>query len=695
MPAIVLPKDLTGTSPLNRITDEIVTLTTGRSVALAYGGFYTASLNIVVDATDQVLVPVIDYLVLAPYDEISEQTGKEAACVIQIVKTPFAGDYRVTYQAVGGDYATNVEALEQVLTDFNQSETVVNWNSIVNKPEGFETGPHLRDFRTEITGFEGLIGALQSLGSVLSGPSKGEIGAIIVNINSAINSAIAGVNVDLDGLQNQIDNLVLALPASSGYLQGTAATTTDINTGTDGSKFLSSANILALVRRIARSYNLSTAFVNDLDTTTEFLISGTFNLRSNGKGDSTVDNSTLPYIVETKRWSSENGGDRFVQHAYSPNSGVILKRHRYDGVLSLWTRIDKGVFGTSSLLNKASGPDISWDTPNDNAVPSVTGVKTLLEKSISSGHVLQSTEVGFINTITVPTAWITVNLSTAIPYLDLPNQVATWVISTTVSPINTNFALQIAFDFSGVKLFRLRTNVGPNFGDWTRTDDLNNVLSSWSIANKASLTDLSWLTPVENKATDPAFIKEFLLYNARWINPVGVISLWPGLSDSALPPSFKVCDGSLLSRTDYPQLFNVLETRYGFTTSSNFRLPDLRGVFIRGLDNRTPALGGRDPSHIRYEAEDIGLGTYQQDSIQNIYGEIWANRLMGDGPHGTEFASGPFQIGPNVGAVSSGGEIIFSGRKVIFNAALAVRTDTETRPKNVALHYIIKVDNRH
>merc|ERR1711871_1530984 len=61
---------------------------------------------------------------------------------------------------------------------------------------------------------------------------------------------------------------------------------------------------------------------------------------------------------------------------------------------------------------------------------------------------------------------------------------------------------------------------------------------------------------------------------------VGTILLFSGSSDH-LPDKFKICDGARLSRTDYPQLFEVIGHAYstagGNDESDVFYLPDLRG----------------------------------------------------------------------------------------------------------------------
>lgn len=60
--------------------------------------------------------------------------------------------------------------------------------------------------------------------------------------------------------------------------------------------------------------------------------------------------------------------------------------------------------------------------------------------------------------------------------------------------------------------------------------------------------------------------------------PVGSIQMWP--SDN-LPDGYHLCDGSSLSKDEYPSLFAVLGTTFGGSGNS-FKLPDMQGLFVAG-----------------------------------------------------------------------------------------------------------------
>lgn len=60
------------------------------------------------------------------------------------------------------------------------------------------------------------------------------------------------------------------------------------------------------------------------------------------------------------------------------------------------------------------------------------------------------------------------------------------------------------------------------------------------------------------------------------------------------PIGYLECNGQAVNRTAYPELFNAIGTLYGIGDgTTTFNLPDLRGEFIRGVDNGRGVDGGR------------------------------------------------------------------------------------------------------
>lgn len=73
--------------------------------------------------------------------------------------------------------------------------------------------------------------------------------------------------------------------------------------------------------------------------------------------------------------------------------------------------------------------------------------------------------------------------------------------------------------------------------------------------------------------------------------PIGTVMAFGG--DTTIPDvktqlraqGWLPCDGAELSKTEYPALYQALGTAFG-VLNQNFRVPDLRGRFLRGTDQR-------------------------------------------------------------------------------------------------------------
>jgi hypothetical protein len=139
------------------------------------------------------------------------------------------------------------------------------------------------------------------------------------------------------------------------------------------------------------------------------------------------------------------------------------------------------------------------------------------------------------------------------------------------------------------------------------------------------------------------------------------------------PSGYLVCNGALLSTSEYAALFAVIGYTYG-GSAGNFNLPDLRGEFIRGWDS------GRGIDSSR------GFGSSQLDQFQN-HGH--RNFSAGNTPtNGGSFnRSGDTQPGTGIFNDVSIGPAIAGPT----NPGGTPRAGLETRPRNVALLPCIKI----
>ena len=142
------------------------------------------------------------------------------------------------------------------------------------------------------------------------------------------------------------------------------------------------------------------------------------------------------------------------------------------------------------------------------------------------------------------------------------------------------------------------------------------------------------------------------------ITPIGTVSAFAGAS---APDKYLMCDGSTISRTTYSDLYAVLGDVYGNGDgSTTFEIPDLRGEFLRGLD------GGRGVDASRT------LGSAQSDLLKSHTHQV-QNVFSGGGTGDEEnYVSNVTARRSTIDTLSSGG--------------------AETRPRNIAMNYIIKVE---
>lgn len=133
--------------------------------------------------------------------------------------------------------------------------------------------------------------------------------------------------------------------------------------------------------------------------------------------------------------------------------------------------------------------------------------------------------------------------------------------------------------------------------------------------------------------------------------PAGTV-IW--FAANSPPSGFLKANGAAVSRTTYAALFAAIGTTYGVGDgATTFNLPDLRGEFVRGLDDGRGVDSGR------------GIGTAQADDVKSHNHTIPQAAL----------------------AVASGGN---SGAGAGAGYATANTGGTETRPRNIALLACIK-----
>ena len=145
--------------------------------------------------------------------------------------------------------------------------------------------------------------------------------------------------------------------------------------------------------------------------------------------------------------------------------------------------------------------------------------------------------------------------------------------------------------------------------------------------------------------------------------PVGAVLSFYGRKDQ-VPKGYLLCDGKEITRKDWPVLYELLvQANHDLCVALDIvRLPDLRGYFLRGLNEGAGLDGGRS------------FGSPQEDQLKKhshrVPGQVQFHRP----PAGGAFAS-------------------VENPKVDNNVESPETTEfggNETRPYNIALNFIIR-----
>jgi len=143
--------------------------------------------------------------------------------------------------------------------------------------------------------------------------------------------------------------------------------------------------------------------------------------------------------------------------------------------------------------------------------------------------------------------------------------------------------------------------------------------------------------------------------------PAGAIATWAA---SVAPTGYLECNGALLSRTTYASLFAAIGTTFGVGDgSTTFGIPDLRGYFPRGWDHGRGVDSGR-----AFGSSQSDLFASHNHNTSPYFNAINFSRAAWD-PTGVGFMTN--ELGGTYGNDSYTG-------------------GAETRPKNIALMFIIK-----
>jgi len=299
--------------------------------------------------------------------------------------------------------------------------------------------------------------------------------------------------------------------------------------------------------------------------------------------------------------------------------------------------------------------------------------------------------------------FVVANANGATTRADINSQLmALGTLSSGSSEPSTTYAYQLWADTTN-NLLKIRNganNAWISFGDLTATNLAHAAIASPTFtgtvtAPEVSVSGTSRLKlPVGTTAQRPGSpttgdtrwnttLSQHETYNgSSWLNlgdttPVGSVF---AMATTTVPSGYLECNGALISRNTYASLFAVIGTTWGAGNgSTTFALPDTRGNFLRGWDNSAGVDSGR------------AFASTQGFAIENITGSVGpiSEQFAGNASGASDSALWKSSTNPNTG-LTPGDPDGNEGGTLSFDASRSVTTSTETRPRNIAMMYVIR-----
>lgn len=170
--------------------------------------------------------------------------------------------------------------------------------------------------------------------------------------------------------------------------------------------------------------------------------------------------------------------------------------------------------------------------------------------------------------------------------------------------------------------------------------------------------------------------------------PPGTIQAFGGTN---IPAGWLLCDGRVINRTDLPRLFEAIGTSWGNSPNgtNTFNLPDLRGVFLRGVDfgaNRDPDKATRTSLGANGNTGNQ-VGSFQLDAFQG-HAHHFLFQAFPAGGGGSPNNQTVYRKDAGLNSPDDRTDMVATPADL--NGYGNARFASETRPMNTYVTYIIK-----
>lgn len=315
--------------------------------------------------------------------------------------------------------------------------------------------------------------------------------------------------------------------------------------------------------------------------------------------------------------------------SFISNNAINIRSSRYTPQLSVLS-------GASDLgCVYVSGADLYYNDTSGNQVRITSGGSV---NATSSGISSGSATASFVASVLVVNAASNTPANIQVASILLGNNISgsNYLTLSPPSAMGSNFSL-------------ILPNV-PASTSFLQIDNSGNISGAIPVSGGITASNLA-----------PSIANSFV--------PSGAILAYGG---ALSPAGFLICDGSSYLRSAQPNLFTAIGTAYGSADGTHFNVPDLRGLFQRGVDGGS----GNDPNAASRTAANPGGNT--GNNVGSSQADI--------------FGAHEHSIPVNTGSGSS--QIVASTATSLYNGGANLQTlaagGSETRPKNLYVNYIIK-----
>ncbi len=169
--------------------------------------------------------------------------------------------------------------------------------------------------------------------------------------------------------------------------------------------------------------------------------------------------------------------------------------------------------------------------------------------------------------------------------------------------------------------------------------------------------------------------------------PIGTIIAWPVGESPANASSWLECNGQSITKAKYPKLTAILAG----TDATKASIPDLRGLFLRGYGEQSHSQNNGSMTGVTATTHKSGsLLAVQGDAMRLIYGTLPVGGTTPMGNTVNAALSGTFSYNKSVETAGFASAPSKAAVQAFFSSQRTVPTDTEIRPVNMAVRYLIR-----